>query len=45
MVLFGGYGYCTEYMVSRFFVDARIQTIYAGTSEVMKLIVSRYMGL
>ncbi len=43
--LFGGYGYCTEYLISRFFVDARIQTIYAGTSEVMKLIVSRSMGL
>ena len=43
--LFGGYGYCTEYPISRFFVDGRIQTIYAGTSEVMKLIVSRYMGL
>jgi len=43
--LFGGYGYCTEYPVSRFYVDARIQTIYAGTSEVMKLIVARSMGL
>jgi acyl-CoA dehydrogenase len=43
--LFGGYGYCVEYPVSRFFVDGRIQTIYAGTSEVMKLIVSRSMGL
>jgi acyl-CoA dehydrogenase len=43
--LFGGYGYCAEYPVSRFFVDGRIQTIYAGTSEVMKMIVSRYMGL
>lgn len=43
--LFGGYGYCTEYLVSRFYTDARIQTIYAGTSEVMKLIVSRMMGL
>jgi acyl-CoA dehydrogenase len=43
--LYGGYGYCAEYPVSRFFVDGRIQTIYAGTSEVMKLIVSRSMGL
>jgi acyl-CoA dehydrogenase len=43
--LFGGYGYCTEYPVSRFYVDARIQTIYAGTSEVMKMIISRMMGL
>jgi len=43
--LFGGYGYCTEYPISRFFIDGRIGTIFAGTSEVMKLIVSRYMGL
>jgi len=43
--LYGGYGYCVEYPVSRFFVDGRIQTIYAGTSEIMKLIVSRSMGL
>jgi acyl-CoA dehydrogenase len=43
--LFGGYGYCTEYPISRFYVDARIQTIYAGTSEIMKLIVARGMGL
>jgi len=43
--LFGGYGYCIEYPISRFYVDARIQTIYAGTSEVMKLIIARGMGL
>lgn len=43
--IFGGYGYCTEYPVSRFYTDARIQTIYAGTSEVMKLIVAKSMGL
>ncbi|TAL39375.1 MAG: acyl-CoA dehydrogenase [Spirochaetes bacterium] len=43
--LFGGYGYCTEYPVSRFYVDARVQTIYAGTSEVMKMIVARGLGL
>ncbi|MBC7075611.1 MAG: acyl-CoA dehydrogenase family protein [Syntrophomonadaceae bacterium] len=43
--LFGGYGYCKEYEISRLFVDARVQTIYAGTSEVMKLIISRGLGL
>jgi acyl-CoA dehydrogenase len=43
--LFGGYGYCTEYPISRFYTDARIQTIYAGTSEVMKMIVARGLGL
>ncbi len=34
--LFGGYGYMTEYPISRFFVDARIQRIYGGTNEIMK---------
>ena len=43
--LFGGYGYCQEYEISRIFVDARVQTIYAGTSEVMKLLISRGLGL
>ncbi len=43
--LFGGYGYCSEYEISRMFVDSRVQTIYAGTSEVMKLIISRGLGL
>lgn len=43
--LFGGYGYCKEYEISRMWTDARIQTIYAGTSEVMKLVISRGLGL
>lgn len=43
--LFGGYGYCKEYEISRLFVDARVQTIYAGTSEIMKVIISRGLGL
>lgn len=42
---FGGYGYCQEYEISRIFVDSRVQTIYAGTSEVMKLLISRGLGL
>ncbi len=41
--LFGGYGYTTEYPISRFYCDARIQTIYAGTSEIMKVVISRAM--
>ncbi len=41
--LFGGYGYMTEYPISRFFVDARIQRIYGGTNEIMKEIVARGM--
>ncbi|TCB36235.1 acyl-CoA dehydrogenase [Acinetobacter sp. ANC 4910] len=41
--LFGGYGYMTEYPISRFYVDARIQRIYGGTNEIMKEIVARGM--
>lgn len=41
--LFGGYGYMTEYPISRFFTDARIQRIYGGTNEIMKEIVARGM--
>ena len=43
--LFGGYGYCTEYEISRLWGDTRVQSIYAGTSEVMKLIIARGLGL
>ena len=39
--MFGGYGYMREYPISRFFVDARVQRIYGGTSEIMKEIISR----
>lgn len=39
--LFGGYGYTSEYPISRNFVDARVQRIYGGTSEVMKEIIAR----
>jgi alkylation response protein AidB-like acyl-CoA dehydrogenase len=39
--LFGGYGYMTEYPIARAFVDARIQRIYGGTSEIMKEIIGR----
>jgi acyl-CoA dehydrogenase len=39
--LFGGYGYMREYGVSRAFVDARVQRIYGGTSEIMKELISR----
>jgi alkylation response protein AidB-like acyl-CoA dehydrogenase len=43
--LHGGYGYMREYPVSRAFVDARIQTIYGGTTEIMKTIVAKDLGL
>jgi len=39
--LFGGYGYMREYGISRAFVDARVQRIYGGTSEIMKELISR----
>jgi len=39
--LFGGYGYTTEYPISRFYTDARIQRIYGGTSEIMREMVAR----
>lgn len=43
--LFGGYGYCIEYPIARIFVDSRIDTIFAGTSEVMLSIIARNLGL
>ncbi|AFP31511.1 acyl-CoA dehydrogenase family protein [Marinobacter sp. BSs20148] len=39
--LFGGYGYTSEYPISRAFADARVQRIYGGTSEIMKEIIAR----
>ena len=43
--LFGGYGYMHEYPISRAYADARITTIYGGTTEIMKEIIGRSMGL
>ena len=43
--LHGGYGYMREYAVGRAFVDARIQTIYGGTTEIMKTIVAKDLGI
>jgi acyl-CoA dehydrogenase len=43
--LYGGYGYMLEYPISRAFMDARVQRIYAGTNEIMKVIIARQMGL
>jgi long-chain-acyl-CoA dehydrogenase len=39
--LFGGYGFMNEYPIARAFADARVQTIYGGTSEIMKTIIGR----
>jgi acyl-CoA dehydrogenase len=39
--LFGGYGFMTEYPIGPAYVDARVTTIYGGTSEIMKTIISK----
>ncbi|WP_125613663.1 acyl-CoA dehydrogenase family protein [Specibacter cremeus] len=39
--LYGGYGYMREYPISRAFVDARAQTIYGGTTEILKELIAR----
>ena len=43
--LHGGYGYMLEYPIARAFVDARVTRIYGGTTEIMKEIIGRSMGL
>ncbi len=43
--LHGGYGYMREYSVARAYLDARVQTIYGGTSEIMKEIIGRSLGV
>jgi alkylation response protein AidB-like acyl-CoA dehydrogenase len=43
--LHGGYGYMLEYPIARAYLDARIQTIYGGTTEIMKEIIGRSMGV
>lgn len=43
--LFGGYGYMSEYPIARAYADARVTTIYGGTTEVMKSIIAKDMGL
>jgi alkylation response protein AidB-like acyl-CoA dehydrogenase len=43
--LHGGYGYMMEYRVARDYVDSRIQTIFGGTTEIMKEIIGRDLGL
>jgi alkylation response protein AidB-like acyl-CoA dehydrogenase len=39
--LFGGYGYMTEYPIAKAYLDTRVQTIYGGTTEIMKEIIGR----
>ncbi|MEM1671862.1 MAG: acyl-CoA dehydrogenase family protein [Archaeoglobaceae archaeon] len=42
--IFGGYGYSKEYDVERYYRDARVGTIYEGTSEAQKIVISRFLG-
>lgn len=41
----GGYGYMREYPIARAWMDGRVQTIYGGTTEIMKEIIGRGLGL
>jgi alkylation response protein AidB-like acyl-CoA dehydrogenase len=43
--LHGGYGYMNEYAVSRRYADARVTRIYGGTTEIMKSVISKSLGL
>ncbi|MGF1618368.1 MAG: acyl-CoA dehydrogenase family protein [Acidimicrobiia bacterium] len=42
---FGGWGYMEEYPIARAYRDARVQTIYGGTTEIMKEVIGRSLGL
>jgi len=41
--IFGGYGYLKDFAVERFFRDARVTTLYEGTSEIQRLIIARHL--
>ena len=43
--LHGGYGFMMEYPIATDYADAAVQSIYAGTNEIMKVIIARRMGL
>ncbi|MGA7814045.1 acyl-CoA dehydrogenase family protein, partial [Caballeronia sp.] len=43
--LHGGYGYMLEYPIARAYADARVSRIYAGSSEVMKVIIAQSLGI
>ncbi|MEV3976749.1 acyl-CoA dehydrogenase family protein, partial [Streptomyces sp. NPDC050698] len=43
--LHGGYGYMREYPISRLYADTRVNRIYAGSSEVMKTIIAKDIGI
>jgi alkylation response protein AidB-like acyl-CoA dehydrogenase len=39
--ILGGYGYVTDYPVERYFRDAKVTTIYEGTSEIQRIVIAR----
>jgi acyl-CoA dehydrogenase len=43
--LHGGYGFMKEYPISMDYADAALQSIYAGTNELMKVIISKRLGI
>jgi alkylation response protein AidB-like acyl-CoA dehydrogenase len=43
--LYGGYGFMTEYPIAKAYLDTRVQTIYGGTTEIMKEIIGRTLGI
>ena len=43
--MFGGYGFMSEYPIARAYADARITRIYGGTTEIMKEIIGRSLGV
>jgi len=43
--LHGGYGYMNEYPIAKAYQDVRIQTIFGGTTEIMKEIIGRGLGI
>ena len=43
--LYGGYGYMLEYPIARMYADARVSRIYGGSSEIMKVIIAKDLGL
>jgi alkylation response protein AidB-like acyl-CoA dehydrogenase len=43
--LHGGYGYMLEYPIAKAYLDTRVETIFGGTTEIMKEIIGRSLGL
>ncbi|HTJ72153.1 MAG TPA: acyl-CoA dehydrogenase family protein, partial [Actinospica sp.] len=43
--LHGGYGYINEYPIARLYADTRVSRLYGGTSEIMRTIVAKSLGL